>query len=112
MKRIGNRTWARAAIVLACVSLKVSAADGGAYHGSPTTALPHEQEVCVGANTKSVTVRRLDIVRFVAPDGKDFYWRFDTERPDAFPLASIAPSGFAVPSGATVYVLPEIAISP
>ena len=112
MKQIHNRALALAGIALAFTSLQASAADGGPYYGSPATFGPHDQEVCVGADTKSVTVRRLDIVRFVTTDGRDFYWRFDTERPDVFPLARIAPSGVAVPSSTTVYILPEFAISP
>ena len=59
-----------------------------------------------------MTVRRLDIIKFVTADGRDFYWRFDTERPGVFPLARIAPAGAAVASNATVYVLPEIPIAP
>ena len=111
MRQIHGRAVAFTGIVLACASLQVFAAESGRY-GSPLTFMPYDQEVRLQTDTKSVTVRRLDVVRFVTADGRDFYWRFDTERPDVFPLAGIAPSGIAVPSNATVYVLPEIPIAP
>ena len=86
-------------------------AESGRY-GSPATHMPFDQEIRLGADTRSVTVRRLDTVKFVTGDGRDFTWRFDTERPDTFPLTRIAPPGASVPSSATVYVLTEIPIAP
>ena len=112
MKQIHSRILGLTGIVLACAAVHVSAADNGRYYGAPMSAVPYDQEVRLGSDTKSVTVRRLDIVRFMTADGRDFYWRFDTERPDVFPLTNIAPSDIAVPSSTTVYVLPEIPIAP
>ena len=111
-----NSLWILAvfATAAAFASSQVTAAelaDSGRY-GSPANHMPFDQEIRLSPDTKSVTVRRLDTVRFVTGDGRDFTWRFDTERPDMFPLASIAPPGAAVPSGANVYVLPEIPIAP
>jgi hypothetical protein len=111
MKLTRSRALVFTCIALAFPSLQVFAAESGRY-GSPLTFMPYDQEVRLQSDTKSVTVRRLDVVRFVTADGRDFYWRFDTERPDVFPLAGIAPSGIAVPANATVYVLPEIPIAP
>ena len=111
MKLTHCRALVLTCIALAFPSLHAVAAESGAY-GSPLTFMPYDQEVRLRADTKSVTVRRLDVVRFVTADGRDFYWRFDTERPDVFPLARIAPAGIAVPANTTVYVLPEIPIAP
>ena len=111
MKLTRSRALVFTCIAQASASLKAAAAEGGAY-GSPLTFMPYDQEVRLRADTKSVTVRRLDVVRFVTADGQEFYWRFDTERPDVFPLARIAPAGIAVPANTAVYVLPEIPIAP
>jgi hypothetical protein len=83
-----------------------------ASYGSPADHMPIDQALRVGPDTRSVTVHRLETVRFSTGDGRQFTWRFDTERPGVFPLARIAPAGVAVPSNAMVYVMPEIPISP
>ena len=108
------RILAVIATAAAFASSQATAADvaeSGRY-GSLANHMPFDQEIRLSMDTKSVTVRRLDIVKFVTGDGRDFTWRFDTERPDTFPLARIAPAGTAVPSSANVYVLPEIPIAP
>ena len=85
--------------------------DSGRY-GSPANDMPFDHEIRLSTDTRSVTVRRLDTVRFRGTDGREFTWRFDTPRPDTFPLARIAPPGAAVPANASVYVLPPIPIAP
>jgi hypothetical protein len=85
--------------------------DRGRY-GSPVGDVPFDREIKVDADTRTVTVWRLEIVRFVTADGRTFLWRFDDTRPDVFPLARIAPAGVSVPAGTTVYVRQEIPIAP
>ena len=85
--------------------------DGGRY-GSPVGDVPYDREIRVDADTKSVTVWRLEIIKFTTADGRAFQWRFDDTRPDVFPLARIAPGGVTVPSSTTVYVRQEIPVAP
>lgn len=81
--------------------------------GSPAGGMPYDVAIRLCADTKSVSVRRLDTVQFVTPEGREFRWRFDTTNwVDVFPLARIAPTGVSVPANTTVYVNPEIPISP
>ena len=82
-------------------------------YGSLATGMPYDYEIPLGPNTKRVSVWRLQTIRFVTADGGVFTWRFDgLPALDEFPLAAIAPTGIAVPAGATVSVNGEIPISP
>jgi hypothetical protein len=85
--------------------------DSGRY-GSPMGYTPYDYAIRLCADTKSVNVRRLDIVRFVTVDGREFFWRFDSMRPEVFALARIAPAGVTVPSGTMVYLREEIPVAP
>jgi hypothetical protein len=81
-------------------------------HGSLATGMPYDREIRLGANTKRIGVWRLETIRFLLADGREFRWRFDAMRSlDNFPLASIAPAGLGVPDGARVYVNGEIPVS-
>ena len=86
--------------------------DGGGRYGSPVGDVPFDREIRVDADTQSVTVWRLEIVRFVTADGRTFQYRFDDIRPDVYPLARIAPAGISVPAGTTVYVRQKIPSAP
>lgn len=113
MKRSIGALAAMAAAMTAFPTAGVASRDGGsADYGSPVGHVHYDHEICLKADTTSVSVRRHDIVRFVTRDGREFSWRFDTDRPGVFPLARIAPAGVSVPSGAIVYVNPEIPIAP
>jgi hypothetical protein len=82
-------------------------------YGSLATGMPYDHEVCLGPNTRRIGVWRLQTVRFVAPDGRSFTWRFDgLPAMDEFPLAAIAPAGLAIPAGIVVSLNGEIPISP
>ena len=87
-------------------------ADDRARYGSPVGDVPVDREIRVDADTKTVTVWRLEIIRFVTPDGRTFQYRFDDTRPNVFALARIAPLGISVPAGTTVYVRQKIPIAP
>jgi hypothetical protein len=88
------------------------AADTDRY-GSLATGMPYDYEIRVGPDTRWIAVWRLQTIRFLAADGSEFRWRFDGPRAlDEFPLAAIAPPGFAVPAGARVSLNGEIPISP
>ena len=106
-----TRSHLALALTLALASLHADAAEDGRY-GTPVGPTMYQQEVRLRADTRSVTVRRPDVVRFLTAEGHEFFWRFDTERPEVFPLARIAPQGVSVPPNATVYVLPEVPIAP
>ena len=81
--------------------------------GTAADGMPFDREVRLGANTKSVGVWRFETIHFVSAGGGQFRWRFDTANElDRFPLAAIAPSGLAIPAGATVYVNGEIPVAP
>ena len=87
--------------------------DASDRYGSLATGMPYDYEVCLGPNTRRIGVWRLQTVRFVAPDGRSFTWRFDGLRAmDEFPLAAIAPAGLAIPAGIVVSLNGEIPISP
>lgn len=91
-----------------------AAADQGRYGSLVAPGyLYYGDEIRLRPDTKTVTVRRLDIVKFVTAEGREFVWRFDTIRAaDVFPLDRIAPAGVAVPPGVTVWVNPEIPVAP
>ena len=72
-------------------------ADDRTRYGSPVGDVPVDREIRVDADTKTVTVWRLEIIRFVTPDGRTFQYRFDDTRPNVFALARIAPPGISVP---------------
>ena len=97
--------------VLQAAAAGLDGDDRGRY-GSPVADMPYDREIRVGTDTKSVTVWRLEIVKFVTADGRAFQWRFDDTRPDVFPLARIAPAGVSVPANTTVYVRQKIPIAP
>jgi hypothetical protein len=90
-----------------------AAADARAErYGSAARGMPYDREIRLGTDTKSVGVWRRETINFITADGRDFRWRFDTERYlDVFPLERIAPADVAVPAGATVYVNGELPIS-
>ena len=121
MQDIFSRAFAMAMTALAFASWPAAAAERtqtaaeeGRY-GSlvPPGHLYYEREIRIGPDTKTVTVRRLDIVKFVNADGREFVWRFDTiPAADVFPLERIAPAGITVPASVTVYVNPEIPVAP
>ena len=74
-------------------------------YGSPAGNLFYDREIKLGQNTRSVGVKHNETVKFVAPDGREFRWRFDTLRTtDVFPLARIAPSDIPVGSNVAVYI--------
>jgi hypothetical protein len=80
--------------------------------GSLATGMPYDREVRVSSDAQRIGVWRLETIRFVLADGREFRWRFDSMRSlDNFPLASIAPAGLTVPSGTRVYVNGEIPVS-
>jgi hypothetical protein len=84
-----------------------------ARYGTSAIGMPFDRELRLGPRTRSIGVWRFETVNFVAADGRQFRWRFDTARElDAFPLERIAPAGVGVPSGVTVYVNGEIPIAP
>jgi hypothetical protein len=106
-----TRSQLATALALLLASLAADAAEDGRY-GTPVGPTVYHQEVRLRADTRSVTVRRPDVVRFLTADGREFFWRFDTERPEVFPLSRIAPAGVSVPPNAMVYVVPEVPIAP
>lgn len=74
-------------------------------YGSPAGNQMYEREIKLGQNTRSVGVKHNETVKFVAPDGREFRWRFDTLRTtDMFPLARIAPSDIPVGSNVAIYI--------
>ena len=84
-----------------------------ARYGTSANGMPFDRELRLGATTRSVGVWRFETINFIAADGRQFRWRFDTARElDAFPLERIAPPGVGMPSGVTVYVNGEIPIAP
>jgi len=88
-----------------------AAADMGRY-GSPAHDLFYDREIRLRPDTRSVGVWRLETIRFVTAEGREFRWRFDSIREmDVFPLNRIAPGDVQVPA-ATVYVNGEIPIAP
>jgi hypothetical protein len=96
--------------VAVLAALPAAAADTDQY-GSLATGMPYDREIRVGPNTKRVGVWRLETIRFLTTEGREFRWRFDARHLDVFPLARIAPSELAVPSGTTVYVNGELPVS-
>ena len=81
--------------------------------GSPAGDQPYDREIRLGPNTRSVSVSHYETIRFVAADGREFRWRFDTLRTlDRFPLSRIAPADIAIPPGATVHITGDIPLSP
>jgi len=92
---------------------RASAAEGGDRYGSPAGNMPYDQEIRLGPDTRGVSVKRNETVRFVTAEGREFRWRFDTLRSfEVFPLSHIAPADVAVAAGANVYVNGEIPIAP
>jgi hypothetical protein len=82
-------------------------------YGSLATGMPYDYELRLGPKTKRIAVWRLQTIRFVTAEGRQFTWRFDGVRSmDEFPLAAIAPADIVVPAGATVSLNGEIPISP
>lgn len=80
-------------------------------YGSLATGMPYDREIRLSQNTRRIGVWRLETIRFVTADGREFRWRFDAMRSiDSFPLAQIAPDGISVPP-AMVYVNGEIPVS-
>jgi len=70
------------------------------------TVISYDREIVVGPNTRSVTVGRDEVVRFVAADtGRSFIWRFNTTQETSFPLATIAPASTPMTPGVMVNVV-------
>ena len=100
------------ALLAPLASFPAAAAEDSDRYGSLATGMPYDRQVRIGPNTKRIGVWRLETVSFVAPDGREFRWRFDSLRQfETFPLARIAPAGFPAPEGALVDVNGEIPVS-
>jgi Heavy-metal resistance protein CzcE len=67
----------------------------------------YDREIVLGPSTRSVTVRRDEVVRFVVGDtGRSFVWRFNTPQENvSFPLATIAPSHISTNPAVMVHVV-------
>jgi hypothetical protein len=110
MKRRFGWTMAIAATVTVLTAPPAAAADTD-QHGSLATGMPYDREIRVGPNTKRVGVWRLETIRFLTADGREFRWRFDGRHLDVFPLARIAPAEVGVSGNTTVYVNGELPVS-
>ena len=74
-------------------------------YGSPAGDTAYDREIKLGPSVRSVSVAHNETVRFVAPNGREFRWRFDTLRQlDVFPLARIAPPDVPTSPNVTVYI--------
>ena len=71
------------------------------------TVVTYDREIILGPNTRSVTVRRDEVVRFVVADtSRSFVWRFNTPQENiSFPLATIAPSHIPTSPAVMVHVV-------
>lgn len=75
--------------------------------------MPYDRGIRLTPGTRGINVARLETIRFVTPDGREFRWRFDTfAQFEVFPLSHIAPAGMPVPSGTSICVTGDIPISP
>ena len=103
---------ARLLLAQAGAAASAAAADSERY-GSLATGMPYDREVRLGTGARSIGVWRLETIRFVAADGREFRWRFDgLAALDSFPLARIAPAGFPFPGGTTISLNGEIPVAP
>jgi hypothetical protein len=74
-------------------------------YGSPAGNQIYDREIKLAQYTRSVGVKHNETVKFVAPDGHEFRWRFDTLRTtDVFPLARITPPDIPVGTSVAVYI--------
>ena len=110
MKTRFGWTWVMMGTVAVLAALPAAAADTDQY-GSLATGMPYDREIRVGPNTKRVGVWRLETIRFLTAEGREFRWRFDAKHLDAFPLARIAPAEVGVSGNTTVYVNGELPVS-
>jgi len=86
---------------------------GDNRHGTPADGMPYDREIRIAANTGGLNIARLETIRFVSADGREFRWTFDVfRRFEVFPLADIAPENFPVPATARVYVNGDIPVAP
>ena len=77
-----------------------------AFDGTPADGLPYEHEVSLQPGTRAVSVAQNETVKFVAPNGQQFTWKFDTPR-TVVSLSRIAPADIALPSNVAVFVTGE-----
>jgi heavy-metal resistance protein CzcE len=77
---------------------------GGRAVAHDGSVVAYDREIILRPTTTAVTVRRDEVVRFVAADtGRSFVWRFNTPQENvSFPLATIAPS--TIPTSPAVMV--------
>ncbi|HKA42998.1 MAG TPA: CzcE family metal-binding protein [Burkholderiales bacterium] len=74
-------------------------------YGTPAGNMSYDREIRLGPGTRTVSVAHNEVVKFVAANGHEFRWKFDTLRQlDAFPLARIAPADVPTSPNVTVYV--------
>ena len=77
-------------------------------YGSPAGGMAYDREIHLGASPSAISVAHNETVKFVAPGGREFRWRFDTLRQlDTFPLARIAPADVQINPRATVHITGE-----
>jgi hypothetical protein len=74
-----------------------------ALDGSPADGKPYDHEVSLQPGTRAVTVVHNETVKFVAPNGQEFRWKFDTPR-TVVSLSRIAPADIALPGNVAVFV--------
>jgi hypothetical protein len=74
------------------------------YYGVAATPEAAERTIVLKPNTRSVAVKKGEIVKFVV-NGKEFAWDFDGTAPTVS-LARIAPQG-AIDQNVTVYIAPS-----
>lgn len=101
-----ERAPAREVVVERYVERAPDVRPGGQAVMQDGGVVTYDREVILRSDTRAVTVRRDEVVRFVAAEsGRSFIWRFNTTQDVSFPLSTIAPSTIPTSPDVMVHVV-------